>query len=104
MKTLFIDTSKSDEAIVRLQVDEKEFEQRETYGRNKAQVILPMIDRMLQEQSLTIRDIDAIEVNLGPGSFTGLRVGVAIANTLAHTLHIPINNQPLGTLVEPIYT
>lgn len=101
---LFIDTASSEAAVVRLQIGKEEFEQTQTYDRNKAQVILPLIEHLLQEQGLTMQDMTAIEVNVGPGSFTGLRVGVAIANTLAHYLHIPLNNQPVGIVVEPIYS
>ena len=47
--------------------------------------------------------IDAIEVNAGPGSFTGLRVGASIANALSFALGIPVNGKPLGEIVEPRY-
>lgn len=41
-----------------------------------------------------LKDITAIEVNTGPGSFTGTRVGVAIANALGFALNIPVNGSP----------
>jgi len=46
-------------------------------------------------------DVTEIEVNLGPGSFTGLKIGVAIANTLSFALDIPVNGQ--RKLVLPKY-
>jgi tRNA threonylcarbamoyladenosine biosynthesis protein TsaB len=47
--------------------------------------------------------IKEIEVNLGPGSFTGLRVGVSVANALAWTLKVPVNGKKIGELVKPKY-
>lgn len=51
---------------------------------------MPAIDRMMKRAKLTPQDIDAIAVSEGPGSYTGIRIGVTIAKTLAWTLKIPI--------------
>jgi len=40
----------------------------------------------------TIKDIKEIKINSGPGSFTGLRVGVTVANMLGFLLDIPVNS------------
>lgn len=56
--------------------------------------LIPAIDRMLKDASLTIRDLDGIAVSLGPGSFTGLRIGIATAQGLAQGLKIPIVGIP----------
>lgn len=58
------------------------------------------------------KGITAIEVNTGPGSFTGTRVGVAVANALGFALDIPVNGSPRspreagkkGKIVLPKYT
>ena len=52
-----------------------------------------------------IKDISEIEVNTGPGSFTGLRVGVSIANALGWALGIPVNGKDLkkGEVVDIKY-
>lgn len=69
----------------------------------KAQVLLSLIDEVLKKHNLSPKDINEIKVNTGPGSFTGLRVGISIANTLGRFLKIPINNRKIGELEEPKY-
>lgn len=101
---LFIDTASNQEIVVGLTIDGKAYELRNKIDRQKAQVVLPMIDQLLKESQLTLQDLTALEVATGPGSFTGLRVGVAIANALAYVLNIPINNKEIGEYVEPVYT
>jgi len=54
------------------------------------------IDRILKKNKLKIRDINAVAVSIGPGSYTGLRVGVASAKALAQALDVPI--VAVGTL------
>ncbi|HXS15279.1 MAG TPA: tRNA (adenosine(37)-N6)-threonylcarbamoyltransferase complex dimerization subunit type 1 TsaB, partial [Candidatus Saccharimonadales bacterium] len=73
---------------------------------NRGQVVLPIIDRLLKDHGLTPQSLDSIEVNAGPGSFTGVRVGVSIANALSFSLGIPVNGLTLkenGKLVEVLY-
>ena len=50
----------------------------------------PAIARLLQEQSLPIHHLKAIAVSAGPGSYTGLRVGMATAKGLCYALNIPL--------------
>lgn len=52
--------------------------------------LLPMIDFLLQSIDLELKDIDLITVVNGPGSFTGIRIGVTTAKTLAQMLHKPL--------------
>ena len=51
---------------------------------------MPAIIKLLDNNKLSINDINKIAVVKGPGSFTGVRLGVTIAKTLAYTLSIPI--------------
>lgn len=69
----------------------------------KSEAALPLIDKLLKDNNLKIEEIDQVKVNTGPGSYTGLRVGAAIANTLGSFLKIPINGKKIGDLVEPVY-
>lgn len=94
---LFIDTSDNQKTIVGL--DEKRLEK--PTGMDKSEQALGLIDEILKKNKKKMSDITEIEVNLGPGSFTGLKVGVAIANTLGFALDIPVNGQ--RKLVLPKY-
>jgi len=55
-------------------------------GRTLARGLL----KFLEEKTGDLRDISGIGVMKGPGSFTGLRIGLTVANTLADSLNIPI--------------
>ena len=88
---LFIDTSDSEKIVVGF--DDKKFE---TNARQeKAQRLLPFIDELMQKQNKKFKDITEIKVNTGPGSFTGLRVGVSVANALGWALGVPVNGKDL---------
>jgi tRNA threonylcarbamoyladenosine biosynthesis protein TsaB len=58
--------------------------------RNHSVELLPNIDRLLTEAGRTKHDIEAVFVDLGPGGYAALRVGVSIARALAHGLGVPI--------------
>ena len=88
---LYIDTSNNQKTIVGL--DDNRLEK--ATGPEKSQQVLMLIDKILKEQKKKINEITEIEVVTGPGSFTGLRVGVAVANALAFILKIPVNGKPL---------
>lgn len=48
------------------------------------------IKELLDKNKLSLKDLNGIIAYQGPGSFTGLRIGLTVANTLTYTLHIPI--------------
>ncbi|MXG89372.1 tRNA (adenosine(37)-N6)-threonylcarbamoyltransferase complex dimerization subunit type 1 TsaB [Nocardioides flavescens] len=52
--------------------------------------LAPLVDTALREQGLVRQDLTAIGVGVGPGPFTGLRVGLVTARTLAYALEIPV--------------
>ena len=59
-----------------------------------SQTLLPMVDEVLKILDMDVKELDAIAVAGGPGSFTGLRIGASTAKGLALVLDIPIINIP----------
>lgn len=102
-KILFIDTSSNQEIIVALKIDEKMEKIKSPIDKQKAQVVLPLIDVLLTKCHTKLEELTEIEVIVGPGSFTGLRVGITVANTLAYALRIPVNNKKVGEYEFPKY-
>jgi tRNA threonylcarbamoyladenosine biosynthesis protein TsaB len=103
MIILLIDTTNNKEMMVGLKIDGKEILKKQPLDTRKAQVVLPMLEEILKKQSLRLEDISSIEVNPGPGSFTGIRVGLSIANTLGFLLNIPVNGEKIGKPAEARY-
>lgn len=87
MVKLYIDTSRREEIV--LKINDKEF-RLETLD-NKSQKLLGFINQSLEKENLKQSDIAEIEVATGPGSFTGLRVGVSVANALGYALGVAVN-------------
>ncbi len=67
-----------------------------------AQILLPTVIEILKRNKKDFKDVREIKVNIGPGSFTGTRVGVAVANALGFALGIPVNGKK-GKIVLPVY-
>lgn len=70
-----------------------------TAWRNHSVRLIPEIQELLQQTGIRMRDIRAIAVGNGPGSYTGVRVGVTVAKTLAWSLDLPlVNVSSIGAL------
>ena len=65
-------------------------------GQSHSQRLLPLLQQLLDEHGLTLRDVDGIAFGAGPGSFTGLRIACGVAQGLAYGLDIPV--VPVGNL------
>ena len=90
MISLFIDTSASDVSIAILK-EEKILSKINKNIPNKHSIyVVPFIDEVLKNASLTPDKVEKIYVVTGPGSFTGVRIGVTIAKTYAYLRKIPI--------------
>ncbi|MGH2722494.1 MAG: tRNA (adenosine(37)-N6)-threonylcarbamoyltransferase complex dimerization subunit type 1 TsaB [Actinomycetota bacterium] len=59
-------------------------------GATPGEFLLPAVGFLMHQSGLSYRNLSAVAVGLGPGLFTGLRVGVATAKTLAQALSVPI--------------
>ena len=60
-----------------------------------SQVLLLLIKKILKSQKIDFKDLEGIEVETGPGSFTGLRVGVSVANALGLALRLTVNGKKI---------
>ena len=97
---LYLDTSTP---TTILKLNEKKYEW--DSGRDLAENLLKFIHDKLNENGKTWQDINEIVFMSGPGSFTGLRIGAAVVNTLAHELNIPLRNHKGETvkIIVPDY-
>lgn len=102
-RIISIDTSDNKKINIGLEVNGVKSNLSQEVAILKSEAALPLIDKVLKDNNLKIEEIDEIKVNTGPGSYTGIRVGVAIANALGFVLKIPINGKRIGELVTPLY-
>ena len=59
-------------------------------SRRHAETVLPMIGSALRQAGWTLEDVDAFAVDIGPGSFTGVRIGVSVINAIAFVQEKPV--------------
>ncbi len=90
MNTIFIDTHTNIIKLVLYQNGKFVKELTNSSEQNHGSIMMPLLIELLEEFNLTVSDLNDIIVVNGPGSFTGIRLGVTIAKTLAFTLKIPI--------------
>ncbi|MDP2918030.1 MAG: tRNA (adenosine(37)-N6)-threonylcarbamoyltransferase complex dimerization subunit type 1 TsaB [bacterium] len=59
-------------------------------NQNHSEELLPAVEKILKRNKIALKDLAGVGVAAGPGSFTGVRVGVAAANALGFALDIPV--------------
>lgn len=87
MNTLIINTANEDLEIV-LQVQSKVFHEILSTKVHHNEAMLPAIDNILKANGLTIADVNDLGVVIGPGSFTGIRVGIATIKAFRDSLNV----------------
>ncbi len=66
---------------------------------------MPLIEKLLDDMEIDIKDIELIAISEGPGSYTGLRIGASIAKSIAYAINVPIVNIPtMKSLASNIYS
>ncbi|ALO03635.1 tRNA (adenosine(37)-N6)-threonylcarbamoyltransferase complex dimerization subunit type 1 TsaB [Lactiplantibacillus paraplantarum] len=87
MKLLAIDTSNRPLSVAVLEDTRILATTTTNVGRNHSSTLLPIIEQAMAQAQVVPNDLDRIVVAAGPGSYTGLRIGVTTAKTLAFTLN-----------------
>lgn len=90
---LHINTKEQNKISVALKEKGKVIKSLSAKNKFGSQVLLPLIYKF----KIDLRDLRGVEVETGPGSFTGLRVGVSVANALGFALNIPVNGKKTET-------
>ena len=100
MRILAIDTA-TEACSVALQDAEATYAQFELCPREHTQRILPMVQDVLTSAQTTLSDIDVLAYGRGPGSFTGVRIGIGIAQGLALGADLPmVGISTLATMAQ----
>lgn len=94
MRVLAIDSSGLTATVAIVEDEQTIAEYSTNYKKTHSQTLLPMIDEMVRMVDADLKDIDAIAVAGGPGSFTGLRIGSATAKGLGLALDKPLIHVP----------
>ena len=89
MKLLILDTS-TEWCSAALWLDGQIQARRVLAGQRHSSLLLPMVDELLRESDLGLRQLDGIGYGAGPGSFTGLRIACAVTQGLAFGADLPV--------------
>lgn len=88
MKLLAVETS-TEACSVAISIDGK-IHERIDHGQHHSDVILGMVQQVLAESGLSLKQLDAIAFSRGPGSFTSLRIGAGVVQGLAFGANLPV--------------
>lgn len=89
-RSLILDTSTERGIVALIDNHEVKFQSLLPFGLQTAHFLLPELQKGLQQTSLKLTDLDFIGVGVGPGSYTGLRVGAMVAKTLSFAWQVPL--------------
>lgn len=88
-KYLAIDAS-TEACSVALKIDNEVIHEFELCPQSHSVVLLPMVDRILKQAQCKLTDLDGLIFGRGPGSFTGVRIGVGVVQGLAFSAGLPV--------------
>ncbi|MFW5794023.1 MAG: tRNA (adenosine(37)-N6)-threonylcarbamoyltransferase complex dimerization subunit type 1 TsaB [Bacillota bacterium] len=90
LKRLAIDTA-TKYIYLALMIDEKEISSIYQVGDNNHSVtIIPLLDELLKKANISLKDLDEVIVGIGPGSYTGVRIGVTVGKMISYLNNIAI--------------
>ena len=89
MKILAVDTSATAASVAVAEENKLIGEFSINTALTHSQTLMPMVDVLLKNTGLSVNDISAVAVNAGPGSFTGVRIGVAAVKGIAFPKNLP---------------
>lgn len=95
---LYINTSNHKKIVIELFYNEQKERMEQSVESFSSQLLLPAIVQFLEKCNINIHDVSGILVDTGPGSYTGIRVAVAVAQALAWILHIPLNGKMIYSM------
>lgn len=90
MKILCVDTSSNNCSLAVVTEDALLGEVNINYNLQHSTLLMPLIEELLQRLDMEAKDINALAVSTGPGSFTGLRIGLAAMKGIATGLQVPL--------------
>ena len=103
LKILAVDTA-TEACSAALLVGDKLFSRWEEAPRDHTRKILPMVQAVLEDAGISLSDLDAIAFGRGPGSFTGVRIGISVAQGLAFGAGVPmIGISTLAAMAQGAY-
>lgn len=105
MKILAIDTTSKICSVALLEDDKIIDEMNLDSGLTHSENLMPLVKEILEKNKIELKEINLIGVDVGPGSFTGIRIGVASVKAMAEVWNIPVASiTSLETLARSIET
>ncbi len=89
MKVLAIDTA-TEQCSVALRLEGRTIEERAMTARGHAEMLLPMVERVMVEAGCTLADLDGLAFGRGPGAFTGVRIAVGAIQGISLGSGLPV--------------
>jgi tRNA threonylcarbamoyladenosine biosynthesis protein TsaB len=103
MTKLFIDTA-TKALVLTLQINENLHKRFELTGNEHSEKLMPAIEQLFKDTDYKIDQVDAFYIGMGPGSYTGVRIGVTVAKMLAYTLKKPLYSISSLKVIASSYT